>query len=195
MQFAGAVSAPDSIEVTCRTGPPVRVAASSGLTCRIVTGDTRACTQLVQHFLACPAVELVPRSGGLLSNLSVLENVVLPVVYHGRTRGPDLTELVYDGFEACGVARAATDVLCQRPAHDLDEVERRLVAVVRSLLMRPGMLVMERIFEGLSEHEMERAVLFASCYRRVVADGTLVYLDVAGMPGPALAADVRAEAE
>ena len=192
--MTGAASAPDSIEVTCRRGPPVRVAASSGLTCRITTFDATACTQLVQHFLACPAVELVPRSGGLLSNVSVLENVVLSVVYHRKVRGRKLTELLYDGFQACGIDRPAADVLCERPTYDLDELERRLIALVRSLLMRPGMLVMERIFEDLSEHEMERVALFGSCYRHVVADGTLVYLDVAGMPGPALAADVRIEA-
>ena len=195
MQFAGAASAPDSIGVTCRSGPAVRIAASSNLTYRIATADTRACTRLVQHFLACPAVELVPRSGGLLSNVSVLENVVLSVVYHRKVRGSKLTELLYDGFQACGIDRPAADVLCERPTYDLDALERRLVAVVRSLLMRPAILVMERIFEDLSEPEMERAALFGSCYRRVVADGTLVYLDVAGMPGPVLAADIRVEAE
>jgi len=192
---AAAVPTRDSIELACRTGePPLRIAASSGLTYCVTASDPGSCRRLAQDVLAFPAAELVPHLCGLLVNLPVLENVVLPAVYHRRVDRVELADRVYKGFEACGVNQAGADVLCERAVASLDEFERRLVAVVRSLLMRPTVLVMERIFEGLTTREMERVAEFGCCYRRVVPDGTLLYLDVAGMPGPAIAADVHAEA-
>lgn len=184
----------DSVEVAWREGePPLRIEPASGLTYRVIAHDATACRRIAHNFLEYPAAELVPHAGGLLANLSVLENVLLPVVYHRGVNGAELEALVYAGFQACGVDREGADALCARSAFELDRFERRLVAVVRSLLMRPSLLVLERLFEGLAEDEMERAALFSSCYRRVVDNGTLVYLDVAGMPGPVLIVDVRAE--
>jgi ABC-type transporter Mla maintaining outer membrane lipid asymmetry ATPase subunit MlaF len=173
----------------------LRIVPGSGRTYRITTASDVACRRLVQEALRCPAAELVPRSGGLLSGLSVLENVVLQAVYHHRIARPQLAELVYEEFEACGLDRRQAEALCETAVPDLDEFERRLVALVRSLLMRPAVLVMERIFEGLTARDVERVGRFGDYYRRAVASGTVIVFDLAGMPSPEIASDVRAEAE
>lgn len=187
---------PHLIELRCaRDAAPLRIAPGSGRSYHVTARSAPALNRLVQEALDCPMAELVPHSGGLLAHLSVLENIVLPVVYHQRVATPQLAELVYAEFEACGLDRSQVEALCGRAVINLGEFDRRLVALVRSLLMRPAVLVMERIFEGLTALDVERVAGFSGFYRRAVAGGTLVYFDLAGMPCPEIPADVRAEAE
>lgn len=187
---------PRLIELRCaRDAAPLRITPGSGRSYHITARSEAALNRLVQEALHCPAAELVPHSGGLLANLSVLENIVLPIVYHQRVATPRLAELVYIEFEACELDRTQAEALCGRAVPDLDGFERRLVLLVRSLLIRPAVLLMERIFEGLTAQDMERVAGFGGYYRRAVAGGTLVYFDLAGMPCPEIPADVRAEAE
>ena len=88
---------PDTIVLHCRRDePPLHIAAASGRTYHIIACDAPACSRLVQETLRSSQAELLPRSGGLLSNLSVLENIAMPVVYHGRVIRRQLTQLVYD---------------------------------------------------------------------------------------------------
>jgi ABC-type transporter Mla maintaining outer membrane lipid asymmetry ATPase subunit MlaF len=186
----------DPIVLDCGAGTaPLRIAPGSGATYRVSASGAAACNRLVREALRHPQAELVPRSGGLLVNLSVLENVLLPAVYHRRVAGRDLAALVYREFEACGLERAQADALCEREVPALNAFERRLVALVRSLLMRPALLLMERIFEGLTARDMERVARFGAYYRHAVAGGTLLLIDLAGMPCPDVDADFRAEAE
>ena len=149
----------------------------------------------MQETLRSAQAELLPRSGGLLSNLSVLENVVLPAVYHGRIARAQLAERVYSEFEGCGLARPQAEALCARAVPELDQFERRLIALVRCLLMRPAVLIMERIFEGLTTHDVERVRRFGEYYRRGMTCGTVILFDLAGMSFPEIAVDVRTEAQ
>jgi len=185
----------DTLELHCAAdGPPLRIAAESGRTWHILAVNAAACTRLVHEALRSSAVERVPGSGGLLSATSVLENIVLPAVYHGRIAGPRLAAAVYEVFAACAMDREQADALCERPVSDLDSFEQRLICLLRALLMQPGVLLCERIFEGLSPSDMERVAQFSAYYRRVVAKGSVVFLDITGMARPGTVADVRVEA-
>src|SRR5262249_61538315 len=103
-------AAADAIELHCAAdGSPLRIAAASGGTWHIVARNAATFTRLAHEAMRCPAVERVPGFGGLLSATSVLENIVLPAVYHGRIGGEDLAAAVYDAFEAWGVVREEAD--------------------------------------------------------------------------------------
>ena len=187
-------SLPDTLVLDCGgTRVPLEIAV--GRTYCITARDEAACARLTREALRCPAAELVPGTGGLLTSLSVLENMLLPALYHRRVAGAQLAERVYRGLEACGLGREETDALSARTIVELDGYERRLVALARSLLMRPPLLLVERIFEGLTMGDMGRVARFGDYYRSAVPGGTLVWFNLAGMPCPDLAADVRAEAE
>src|SRR5262245_22370061 len=174
-------AAADIIELHCAAdGSPLRIAAASGGTWHVVAGNAATFTRLAHEAMLCPAVERVPGFGGLLSATSVLENIVLPAVYHGRIGGEDLAASVYDAFEACAMDREQADALCERSVSDLDGYEQRLVCLLRALLMRPAALLCERIFEGLPPGDVERVAQFPAYYRRVVAKGTVVFLEIAG---------------
>src|SRR3982751_3410554 len=79
------VADPDTIVLRDGMGAPLlRVVPASGATYRVVVRDAASCERLIAELLNSPQAQLLPRSGGLVLNLSVLENVVLPAVYHGR---------------------------------------------------------------------------------------------------------------
>ncbi len=190
-----AVVVPNKIALCDCTGAPlVTVVPGSGATYRLVVRDASTCERLIADMLLNAQCQLVPRTGGLVSNLSVLENVVLPSIYHGRVARPQLAELVYREFDDCGVARDAAEALCAKAVETLSPFERRLAALVRALMMRPTLLVMERLFEGLATEAMHEVARFPDHYRRSVPSGTVVMLDLAGMVCPPIAADFEAEA-
>jgi ABC-type transporter Mla maintaining outer membrane lipid asymmetry ATPase subunit MlaF len=171
------------------------IAPGTGATYRVVARDPAVCSRLIEEVLRSPQAELLPRSGGLLSNLSVLENVVLPAVYHRRVARTKLAELVYRDFDACGMARAEAEELCGRAVSGLTLFERRLAALVRALVMRPALLVMERAFEGLAAQDMQRVARFPDYYHRTAPGGCVIMFDLAGMTCPELATTAEVEAE
>lgn len=175
-------------------GTPLHVAPACGKTYRIVAGKVSVCGTLVNEALRSPAVEVVPAFGGLLERNSVLENILLPALYHRRIPAQDVAERAYRAFACCGIERLQADALCARSVQDLGKYDRRLVALVRSLLMRPALLLLERLFEGLTAQDKQRAARFGGYYRGVVPDGTLIYCDLAGISCPDVAADEQVEA-
>jgi len=190
-------SAPDSDTIVLRDGDGVSllsIAPGTGATYRVIARDPAACSRMIEEVLRSPHTELVPRSGGLLANLSVLENVVLPAVYHRRVSRTRLAELVYRDFDACGMARAEAEELCGRAISGLTLFERRLAALVRAIIMRPALLVMERAFEGLAAQDMERVARFPEYFQRTVPGGCVIMFDLAGMMCPEVATETEVEA-
>ena len=187
------MSEPGAFVLQCG-GAPLHVAPASGRTYRIVARKASVCGALVDEALRSPAAEVVPAFGGLLNGSSVLENILRPAVYHRRIPTEDVAERAYRAFAACGIERAQVDDLCGYSVQDLGSLDRRLVALVRSLLLLPALLVLERLFEGLTARDAERAACFGSYYRRVVPSGTLIYCDLAGISCPDVGADEQVEA-
>src|SRR4051812_22042889 len=174
---------------------PLCIPPGTGATYRVVARDTAVSTRLIEDILLNPQAELLPQSGGLLSDLTVLENVVLPAVYHRRVARTQLAERVYSDFDACGMARADAEELCGRAVSPLTLFECRMVALVRALIMRPALLVIERAFEGLASQDMQEIARFPDYYHRSVPGGCVVMLDLAGMMCPKVAADAEVEAQ
>jgi ABC-type transporter Mla maintaining outer membrane lipid asymmetry ATPase subunit MlaF len=187
------VTGANNILLQCGGGP-LSIAPASGRTYRVVARDAAACNRLVRDALRSPHPELVPRMGGLLAGLSVLENILLPAIYHRRVAERGVADVVYREFEGCGLARAQAEGLCSRAVTELGAFDRRLVALVRALLMRPAALLLERVFDGLTERDAARAARFGQYYRHAVPAGTVVFFDLAGMACPDVGADVQAQA-
>ena len=183
----------DEVVLQCG-GAPVRIPTACGKTYRIVARSASDCDAVVEDALRSPGVEIVPAFGGLLNGLSVLENILLPAIYHRRIPALDIAGRVYRVFASCKVDQAQADSLCARSVENLGAFEQRLVALVRSVLMQPALLLFERLFEGLTAQDMERAAGFGAHYRSVVPDGTVIYCDLAGIACPNVVPDVQVEA-
>ena len=66
--------------------------------------------------------------------------------------------------------------------------------MVRALIMRPALLVMERAFEGLASLDVEKVARFPDYYHRSVPGGCVIMFDLAGMMCPELATEAEVEA-
>ena len=71
----------DEVVLQC-CGERLRIPAASGKTYRVVARSASDCEAVVGDALRSASVEIVPAFGGLRNGLSVLENILLPAIYH-----------------------------------------------------------------------------------------------------------------
>ena len=143
-----------------------------------------------------PVAVVAPR-GGLIGNLKVWENLVLPVEYHGEYGGralaaplrvPPLRALEARAerlFRALGVAQERFVELCGLLPERLTEFERRLAAFVRGMLAEPEIMIYDGLFDGIARNEAHKAARFDPLFLRHFPFRTAVYVDThdATMPG------------
>lgn len=111
-----------------------------------------------------PKAVQVDRDDGLMSHLSVWENLSLPLEYHAL----DIRHAAEDAallFELCGEDKATLSKLLASYPDSLSMYENRLVGFVRALLLEPEVLVLDNVFDGLSTREKEKALQWESAFR------------------------------
>lgn len=86
------------------------------------------------------SVGWLPADGGLIANLPVWENIVLPAAWPRRRARPELEQCIAGMLAAC--ERINPDWLAQ-PVAQLDWVGRQRVGWLRQLLLLPEVLVLE----------------------------------------------------
>jgi phospholipid/cholesterol/gamma-HCH transport system ATP-binding protein len=108
----------------------------------------------------------VPHNGGLISNLRVWENIILPVQYHGIEFAGKLEDNVARLFGQCGMEdeNAVSDLLFKLP-DQLSLYEKRLVGFVRAMLMSPELIIYDTLNEGLSRKELAHVAKFDKVFR------------------------------
>src|SRR3970040_532860 len=137
---------------------------------------------LLDDLLEVPGTQVAHGAGGMVSNINVLENVALPALYFGLARSRGFDVRVIEAFGACGVDSAQAEALCRMHPGELGPFEKRLAGFVRSLLMRPDILVYNRFLEGLTGAEMERAIALDAAFRGHHTAGTSVHLMLGDLP-------------
>jgi hypothetical protein len=164
------------------SGVPCSIELDRGLDYSIEAATEDALDALLGQLLAVPGSQVAHGIGGMVNNVNVFENIALPVVYHAVAPVSQVEREVYEIFAACGVDAAQAEEVCAKRPGDLNPLEQRVAGFVRSLLMRPGLLVYSRFFEGLTRAQMDRAAALHAVYRERHPDGTAVYLQLSDMP-------------
>ncbi len=112
---------------------------------RILVNDTVASEMSFEEFLPWRLeIGYTFESGGLLSNRTLSENLMLPHLYHNLS---DIDELSQKVLEIAKTFRFQNQ-LNQRPAMVSGGL-RKLVTILRPILLRPSFLVMDDPFSGL----------------------------------------------
>lgn len=96
-------------------------------------------------------VGTVLQTPGLLSNMTVFNNVALPLRYHRGLSDAELEPLVLIRLEALGV----TDLRHRFPA-ELNQGEARCVAIARALALDQELLLLDDPLEGLDAPTIRR---------------------------------------
>jgi len=106
-------------------------------------------------------IGIVLQQPGLLSNMTIYDNVALPLRYHGAMPESAIQSLVMARLEPLGL----TPLRNRFPAQ-LNAGEARCAAIVRALIMDQELLLLEDPTEGLDAEMIQRlGRLFAECRR------------------------------
>lgn len=119
---------------------------------------------LLTRLPAFPKTVRVERDGGLMSHLSVRENLTLPLEYHVQ----DTRHVAEDAsllFALCGEGKANLSRLLERYPDDLSNYEKRLAGFVRALLLEPEVLLLDDVFDGLSTAEKAKVLQWGKVFR------------------------------
>jgi ABC-type transporter Mla maintaining outer membrane lipid asymmetry ATPase subunit MlaF len=141
----------------------------------IVRGS-RMREDVIEQLAGTAFAAIVPADGGLIANLKVWENLVLPASYHGTPDYSALESRAAQILAQFGVAGERFEALCTALPDHLGRYERRLCAFVRALLTEPGLMVYDSLFDGLTRDEMGTVLAFDAEYRRRVPQGTSLHL-------------------
>ena len=133
--------------------------------CLVVRSESQR-SALLNNLGDQPGVVIVPHNGGLISNLRVWENIILPVQYHGIELAGSIEDNVAQLLGQCGLEdeAAASGLLLKLP-DQLSLFEKRLVGFVRAMLMSPELIIYDSMIEGLSRKELARVVKFDKVFR------------------------------
>lgn len=116
-------------------------------------------------------IGIVPANGGLISNLKVWENITLPTVYHRGAVSPEEEATASAYLEQLGY-RGNVMAL---PAH-LSLQEKRIVALIRTWLTRPAIVVYNHRYEDLPAQELATFSRLASEFHTACSDRISLYL-------------------
>jgi len=144
--------------------------------------------QLLRKLREAAPVAIVAARGGLIGNLKVWENLVLPIAYRGEARLGELEARAEQLFRELGVLRGRFAELCALLPDRLSEFERRLAAFVRAMLAEPEIMVYDGLFDGLTRVEIEKAARFDQLFRLHFPFRTAIYVDAEDPMLPALSA-------
>ena len=133
--------------------------------CLIVRSESQRAA-LLKNLGEQPGVVIVPHNGGLISNLRIWENIILPVQYHGILLPGNLEDRVSELLDQCGLSdQTMVSALMLKLPDQLSLYEKRLVAFVRAMLMGPQLILYDGLTEGLSRKELEKANRFDQVFR------------------------------
>jgi phospholipid/cholesterol/gamma-HCH transport system ATP-binding protein len=90
-------------------------------------------------------IGVVLNNGGLISNLKIWENIMLPAMYHTDQSQETIEKNMTDILEKIGY----DDTLEVLPGH-LPSYKKRLIGFARAALMDPDIMIYDSIFDGLS---------------------------------------------
>lgn len=91
-------------------------------------------------------IGIVWRDGGIISNLKVWENIALPAAFHGRMGPAEAEPLVRKYYGIMG--NTDLDALMAGSPGALPRHEKVLVAIVRTMIMEPELVIYDNVLEG-----------------------------------------------
>lgn len=154
---------------------------------RAVAPDVHGVEHMLAALEAVPGVSVLPADGGLLNAMSVSANLSLALSYgveadHVLVR--DWEFALRHGFQMCGLPQERIRSIGREQPLQLDRLERWLIGYVRYLLRPCELLVLDRVFAGLSRRQVATLMTMESVYHAFhpFRPTLFVDLDTHGLP-------------
>lgn len=188
--MVAAVTAPGQMLRLALPSQRLEIELNRGRAYQAITSSPQIQIELVARLNATGQAAVVPPDGGMIGNLKVWENLVLPRAYHGRPQYAELEARAERIFGEFGITGSGFEELCTGLPDRLDRFERRLAAFVRAMLAEPEIMVYDSLFEGLTRGEVEKALAFDRIFHMHFPFRTSVFVT----PDAAMLPDVGAHA-
>ncbi|RJQ39409.1 MAG: ATP-binding cassette domain-containing protein [Nitrospiraceae bacterium] len=116
-------------------------------------------------------IGIVPNNGGLVSNLKVWENIMLPLSYHSSSHH-DMDEKMMTILGKIGYDDSVSALPGPLPAY-----KKRLAGLARAMLMEPDMMIYDSVFDGLSSDIRGKALETITAFQQEKEGRASLFLD------------------
>ncbi|MFZ3123278.1 MAG: ATP-binding cassette domain-containing protein [Thermodesulfovibrionales bacterium] len=116
---------------------------------------------------------IVLNNGGLISNLKVWENIMLPLSYHSSLSHHDMDEKMISILGKIGYDDDLTILPGPLPVY-----KKRLVGFARAMLMEPDLIIYDSVFEGLSSDIRSKVLETITAFQREKEGRASLFLDM-----------------
>jgi len=178
-----------TLVLTCDGEQRLMIPLDQGGRHRIVAPDAATIQCVVDAFETCSGVGILPASGGLLGAMTVAENFALALRYGADPQDDAASEWQHAlqlAFQLCGVPQERIGSIGRERPMSLERVERWLIGFVRNLLRPPELLVLDRIFGGLSRRQAEAVIALEAVYHDVHPFRPTLFVDIDSHELPAV---------
>ena len=166
-----------TLEITGAShGQRIELELNCGHVYHAIAGPTAFRQAVIERLVDTGLAAIVPADGGLIGNLKVWENLVLPAAYHGVAQNRELEERATRLFAEFGISGTSFEALCATLPDHLNRFERRLCAFVRAMLTEPQITVYDSLFDGLTREETGKVLAFDRSFHGRFPLGTSLHL-------------------
>ena len=116
---------------------------------------------------------IVLNNGGLISNLKVWENIMLPLSYHSSLSHHDMDEKMISILGKIGYDDDLTILPGPLPIY-----KKRLAGFARAMLMEPDLIIYDSVFEGLSPDIRSKVLETITAFQRQKEGRASLFLDM-----------------
>lgn len=163
-----------------QSGDPLPLAfeLNSGHTYQVLLPSVKQKNSLL-HRLAClPNSALVASDGGLISNLTAQENILLPVQYHSSISDTQALQGAIAVLAHFGLRMSEVDQILHSLPAGLSLLEKRLVGFARAMATEPELLVCDTIFESLANSEIATIGRLGELFHLHFPFRTVIFLEL-----------------
>lgn len=121
-------------------------------------------------------VGMVWRDGGLISNLKVWENIILPLKYHTGKIAQKIEKRIIELFSEIGMDTTnLTEYMGKLPG-PLPRHEKMFINILRAMLMEPDLIIYDSIFAGLNPEMIERLTTLTMRFHTEKSERTSIHI-------------------
>lgn len=168
-------------QLSLLSGDAVRLVLSldAGGRHRLVAADSAGAQEAVAALERCPGVAVLSDSGGLLGAMTVAENFALALRYDNDLDEPhDLESDLETALLLCGLPPQRIATVGRERPMNLERTERWTVGFARCLLRPPELLVIDRLFAGLTRRQADMLIAVEAVYHQRHPFRTVLFVDL-----------------
>jgi len=132
---------------------------------RLVVDQPAVAAGVIAALDACPGVGLLAADGGLPGAMTVAESLALALRYGQNDVDPGDDEREMEvALRLCGIPPQRIAAIGATPPMHLGVMERWAIGLARWMLRPPELLVVDRLFAGLTRREAEQLIAVQAAY-------------------------------